>query len=425
MNITVLATGSRGDVQPFIALAYGLAQAGHEVRLVSNVQYAAWAARYGLSFGPVDWDAQQTLRDSPPPSHIEWRDLPGQIRRANQNTRQIFARAQADSWAHCQDAECLVYSLISPWGQSIAERLGIPALPGFLHPLTPTRQFPAQLILRNLGGALNYLSHLLGEQALWLTVRGAINDFRRQNLGLPAYPFNETLLGRLRRERTPILYSLSPSLIPRPPDWPEHVHMAGAWFLPSPPDWLPPPDLAEFLQAGSPAVYIGFGSMVLPGAESLAVLVQLALRQAGLRGVLARGWGGLRPGSPEPDIYVLDEIPHDWLFPRLAGVVHHGGAGTTQAGARAGVPGLVIPHTQDQPFWGKCLFDLGVGVAPLPEKQLTVERLAESLKTLSTDPDLHRRAALLGEQMRAERGLESTIEVIESFFIRGKLQIDE
>jgi UDP:flavonoid glycosyltransferase YjiC (YdhE family) len=209
-----------------------------------------------------------------------------------------------------------------------------------------------------------------------------------------------------------VLYGYSPHVIPPPPDWGADTHVTGYWFLDPPSGWTPPPALHEFLAAGPPPVYVGFGSMSSRNPQATAKLVLDALGAAGQRAVLLAGWSGLRPADLPDSVLMVDSVPFAWLFPRMAAVVHHGGAGTTAAGLRAGVPSIVVPFFGDQPYWGRRVAELGVGPAPIPRKRLTVEVLAGAIDRAVTDPVLRRRAAELGVRIRVEDGVARAVGVV-------------
>jgi UDP:flavonoid glycosyltransferase YjiC (YdhE family) len=210
-----------------------------------------------------------------------------------------------------------------------------------------------------------------------------------------------------------MLYGFSPSVIPAPADWSADDHVTGYWFLDPPADWTPPPDLLNFLQAGSPPVYIGFGSMGNRKPAEVTDLVLQALAKTGQRAILLSGWGGLQKTDLPASVFMIDSIPHAWLFARVAAVVHHGGAGTTGAGLRAGMPSIVIPFTTEQAFWGRRVQDLGVGPAPIPRSRLTVERLAQAIQDAVTNRDMRQQAAQLGSKIRAEHGISNAVKIIE------------
>ena len=209
----------------------------------------------------------------------------------------------------------------------------------------------------------------------------------------------------------PILYGFSPSVIPAPSDWDNHTHITGFWFVDEADDWQPPAALLDFLQAGSAPIYIGFGSMSSRAPEQTADLIIQALKLTNQRAILLSGWGGLQKANIPNSIFMIDSIPHSWLFPRVSAVVHHGGASTTAAGLKAGVPSVIIPFFGDQPFWGQRIADLGVGAKPIPRKQLTAERLANAIQEVVTNEDIRQRAAKLGKQIQTENGIESAVEI--------------
>ena len=415
MKLTFLATGSRGDVQPFVALAYGALQAGHAVRFVTNAVFADWVRSYGLEVCPVDWEPAEGIRVQLALQGLRGRQWLAGIRRVAETSDRIYRQTQGQSLQACQGAENLVYSFLAPWGLSIAEKLDVPSICGSLHPLTPTRQFPMQLVVGNFGGMLNYASHQAAVALLWLAMGSQTNRFRRE-IGLPALRSPRSFQELVCPQQAPLLCNLSPSVIPRPADWPDNIHLYGYWFLPPAPSWQPPANLVDFILRDSPPVYVGFGSMIVRDPARLADIVLRALRLAGLRAVLAAGWGALAAVKPSEELFLLQDIPHDWLFPHMAAVVHHGGAGTTSAGLKAGVPSVIVPFMQDQPFWGDRLHRLGVSPPPLPRRKLTAEALAERLIEATRTPALRDRSRQLGSQIAAERGIEQSIQVIEGYF---------
>jgi UDP:flavonoid glycosyltransferase YjiC (YdhE family) len=259
-------------------------------------------------------------------------------------------------------------------------------------------------------------------QMMWQGFRSADSLARQNVLNLPAASF----WGPYHSDRTrglPILYGFSPSVIPAPSDWSADNHVTGFWLLDSAEHWTPPSDLVDFLEAGPAPVYIGFGSMSTRKPEETADLVLQALSRTHQRAILFSGWGGLSKDYVPDSVFMVDSIPHAWLFPRVAAVVHHGGAGTTAAGLRAGVPAVVIPFFGDQPFWGQRVAELGVGPAPIPRQKLTVDRLAEAIQQAVTDKEMHQRAAYLGAKIQAEDGIACAVEIIQQVEKRGRIPI--
>ncbi len=273
-----------------------------------------------------------------------------------------------DAYAACRDADAIIcLGVFSAFGQAIAEALGIPIINVEPTPLLSTRAFPAPSwpIQKDLGGLHNYVSGMAMLQVIWQWYRPFVNDFR-QRLGLPTYTaaeFYRTL------RSTPMLSAYSPNIIPHPADWPDSVHITGYFFLDTPSDWQPSPELEAFLEAGDPPVYIGFGSMAGRNPEQLARLILEALAKSGQRGLLLTGWGGLRPELVPDNVFVVDSAPHSWLFPRMAAVVHHGGAGTTAEGLRAGVPYRDRSLCLRPTLLGSADQSVGPGTGPHPAKE--------------------------------------------------------
>jgi UDP:flavonoid glycosyltransferase YjiC (YdhE family) len=216
-----------------------------------------------------------------------------------------------------------------------------------------------------------------------------------------------------------VLYGYSRHVWPPPGGWDATNHVTGYWFLDAHADWLPPQDLLEFLDAGDPPVYVGFGSMGNRNPAEAAEITLQALQRAGQRGVLAAGWGGLSPAELPESVYMTSSIPHNWLFPRMAAVVHHGGAGTTAAGLRAGIPSIVVPFMGDQPCWGQRVAALGVGPRPIPRRKLTVEALAAAIGQAIHDSQMRQRARQLGENIRDEHGVANAVAIVRKLLPRG------
>jgi len=292
---------------------------------------------------------------------------------------------------------------------SIAERLHIPAIAAALQPVDVTGDFPCLLVThRNLGKMLNRWTYLTVWQGVWLLIRPLLNAWRRERLNLP--PLSMAYFPwQWDKTCPPIMYGFSPQVIPKPADWGVHITVTGYWFLEETDHWQPPTALIDFLESGPPPVYIGFGSMSTRNPEEMTALVLQALARTKQRGLLLTGWGGLSQSDLPDHVFKIEYAPHDWLFPRMAAVVHHGGAGTTGAGLRAGVPNIVIPFLVDQPFWGKRVAALGAGPQPILRKKLTVDRLAAAMTTAVTDTAMRRRAAVIGEHIRAENGVANAV----------------
>ena len=415
MKIALITFGSRGDVQPYIALGKGLKRTGHDVRLITHDPYADAVQREGLSFFPCGSDlqaivktAQQTTGTQKTPDPI-W-----QIRRSLQLMEPYFLEMIERSWKASQGMDVLVFNVLGALvGIPFAHKLGITAYAAYAQPLVPTRVFPGFIAppLPSLLAPLRPSYNLL---------TGSLTHFFTGTLyELPTYKALRQVIGKTPRASTlmrqhplPILHGYSPSFLPRPKDWPSNCHVTGYWFLDYEQDWQPSVELRNFLQAGPPPISIGFGSMNSEHPEQMTELALHALQQTGQRGILLSGWGGIKPEDVPDNVFVLNAAPHDWLFPQMAAVVHHGGAGTTGASLRAGIPTIVVPFIADQYFWGRQVYAQGVGPRPLAQKHLTADILAKTITQAVTDKEMHKRAALLGTRIREEDGVGKAVELI-------------
>jgi UDP:flavonoid glycosyltransferase YjiC (YdhE family) len=211
----------------------------------------------------------------------------------------------------------------------------------------------------------------------------------------------------------PVFNGYSPTVLPKPPDWPESVHVTGYWFLDQLIDWEPPTELVDFLDSGPAPVYVGFGSMHARSSKEMTRVVVEALSRVGLRGILLSGWGALSHDGLPDYVLPVKSVPHEWLFPRVTAVVHHGGAGTTGAGLRAGVPSILVPFFGDQYFWASRVAALGVGPESIPVKRLSVESLERALRFAVTDERMRERASDVGAAIQAENGVARVVEVLE------------
>ncbi|MFN2222206.1 MAG: glycosyltransferase, partial [Candidatus Promineifilaceae bacterium] len=242
---------------------------------------------------------------------------------------------------------------------------------------------------------------------------GMVNEMRQEQMGLEKFPKGTGLYKTAAGRPIPVMHGFSAQVIPRPADWPDYASIPGYWFLDRKEDWQPSAKLGEFLAAGEAPVYVGFGSMAGKDPARLTEIVIEALLQANVRGILASGWGGLETADLPPSILPIERAPHDWLFPQVSAVVHHGGAGTTAAGLRAGRPTVVCPFMGDQPFWGSRVHALGAGPQPIPQKKLTANGLAAAIKTAVNDDQMRETADTLGKKIRAENGVDTAVALIE------------
>ncbi|MGN6169142.1 MAG: glycosyltransferase [Solirubrobacteraceae bacterium] len=405
-GILLVSPGSRGDVQPFVALALGLDAAGHQVTVAAPEKLGGLVEGVGVRFVPLAVDFA-ALSDRPELTTGNPLAHPRAVRRTMREVVMPMMRRMLDGAADAAEgAQAIVHHPKLMGGDDLAAAHGVPGIAAATLPLlSPTSAFPPPgVINRDLGAWLNRASYRL-LPLMNVAYSSLLRDWRRERLGLrkPA-----ATAGRLR------LYCYSPAVVPTPADWDETSIATGYWELPQTSLPPPPDDLAAFLSDGTAPVTVGFGSMIGTDPARITATVVAALRRAGRRGVLITGGGGLLADAVTgDDVIAVPEVPHAWLFERVAAVVHHGGAGTTGAGLRAGRPTVVCPFIGDQPFWARAVYERGAGPAPLPATHLEPESLHEAILRATTDPEIARRVGGLGEQLRTERGVARAVRAIQ------------
>jgi sterol 3beta-glucosyltransferase len=417
-RVRILSTtfGTRGDVQPYVALGGALRARGHEVALAVPEGFRELVESVGVGLHPAGSRMLTMLQEVMP-------ELGGarDALRTLGVMREAMREHLDEQWdaARATDPDVIIYHPKTLAGASLAEALGVPGVLSLPLPFyTPTRAFPIPFLGgASLPGWANRASYAFTRLAT-IMYAGMINDLRRR-MGLGGVGRLADPLRNPDGSTVPVVYPYSRHVVPVPADYPPSAHVTGYWFLERDPAWRPHPRLVDFLSAGAPPVYVGFGSMGFgKGADERRDAVLRALAVNRLRGVVATGWGGLTAGeSPSEDVLVVDAVPHDWLFEKVAAVVHHGGAGSTAAGLRAGKPTLVCPFVGDQPFWGARVRAAGAGPAPLPARKLAAG-LTERLGDLVRTDDYRRRATRLGELIRGEDGLGHGVDAVEGVVAR-------
>lgn len=407
MRIVALTFGTEGDTRPMVALSRGLLDAGHDVTLLAERSGASYAAALGVPFVPLAGDMAQAMRGAAAGLTHRGADVHYVAR-----TLAAIANANAAAWmratlerAHGADV-ILAGGLAIYVGLSSAETLGIRVIGVGLQPMIATRAFASPFLppLR-LPGVLNRASHKLVLAMMWRAFRRALNDARHSVAG--ATPRTHAW------DDYPVLLGISPTLVPRPDDGPDDIAITGYWFAPHDRAFVPDAALVEFLAAGDAPIYVGFGSMLGFDRDQVMRVVLEALD--GRRALLHEGWSGFAEGELPAHVHRIGHVPHDWLFPQTSTIVHHGGAGTTHAAARAGVPSVVLPFAADQFFWAKRLESVGVAPPMLTHRKLTAARLRERL-ALAATLTLRRRAHAIGKAIAAETGVANAVAQIDAYF---------
>ncbi|KAL4872368.1 sterol 3-beta-glucosyltransferase [Aspergillus spectabilis] len=414
LKITCLTIGSRGDVQPYIALCKGLLAEGHKPKIATHAEFGPWILKHGIDFAPVDGDPAELMRLCVENGMFTLSFL----KEATAKFRGWIDDLLSSAWKSCQGSDLLIESPSAMAGIHIAEALRIPYFRGFTMPWSRTRAYPHAFAVPEyrMGGGYNYFTYVMFENVFWRAISGQVNRWRMKELGLKA-----TNLDKMQPNNVPFLYNYSPSVVPPPLDYPDWIRITGYWFLSEGSDWTPPKELADFIQRarqdGKKIVYIGFGSIVVSDPAALTRTVVESVQKADVRCILSKGWSARLgdPASAKPEIPLPPEIlqiqsaPHDWLFSQIDAAAHHGGAGTTGASLRAGVPTITKPFFGDQFFFGNRIEDLGVGICM---KKLNVGVFSRSLWTVTHDERMIVRAKRLGERIRSEDGVATAIQAI-------------
>lgn len=410
-KIVIVGIGTRGDVAPLTGIGVRLQEAGHDVVIAAHEPYAEMIESCGLRYRLMDLDfGFEGDYEEIHRKHVE-----------AFNTREGF-RVIGTGMMAALRAESPDVLLFTPWaefaGHPYAEAHGIPAIGVRLQPLSATADYPPSVAGVWSAGAFG--NRLFADLGAWVVDRryaGVVAGFRRE-LGLP-----KVSVRTLRRRRTaaewPMLHGYSPLVAPRPADWRPGMDVTGFWWPARPTDWEPPADLVEFLAAGPAPVFVSFGSNMTDTARAaeLSEIVRGALRTAGVRGIVQAGWAGLEVTDRE--VITLGDIPYDWLFPQVAAVVHHSGAGTCAAALRAAVPTVAIPESPEQQFWAHRFGLLGVTAGTIRQPDLTTEWLAEAIKTATTDDGLRAHVARIADLLEAENGSDAVVRTVEKVLERS------
>ncbi|KAM3493089.1 hypothetical protein MY3957_003686 [Beauveria namnaoensis] len=410
LNIVIQVVGSRGDVQPFVALGTELQRHGHRVRLATHNIFDKFVRDAGLEFYPVggnpaDLMAYMVKNPSLIPSMGSL--VAGEV----QKKRHMVEEMLDGFWDSClQDdpvtgkpfvADAIIANPPSFAHVHCAQALGIPVHLMFTMPWSNTRSFPHPLAnLKNVNGDVgiaNYLSYDVVEWMTWQGLGDIVNKWRRSIDLEDVAMFDGPML--TKSLNIPFTYCWSPALVPKPEDWPSHIDVCGFFFRDAP-KFAPPADLVQFIEFGPAPIYIGFGSIVLDDPDKVLRTILDAVRATGVRAIISKGWSDM-PGSDSPDIYWIADCPHEWLFQHVYAVVHHGGAGTTACGLRNGKPTIIVPFFGDQPFWGDMVARAGAGPKPIPHKEMTADILAQGIQYCLSDTAVAA-AKLLASRMESE-----------------------
>jgi sterol 3beta-glucosyltransferase len=416
MRALLLTVGSQGDVQPFVALASRLRSAGHEALLAAPAVYQGLCTAADVPFAPLDLD--MTAVGQAVAGKHGLRHVLAFTKAMGQRAGSALPAAAA---AARDGADVVVHHPVLPIGQHLAELLRVPAVVAPPLPaLVPTREFlsPAWPCAIGLPRALYRPSYRAARFLTGAWCRRDIDAWRRDELGLAGRRRgrHDPLAPDKADKQVTVLHAFSAHVVPRPADWPASAHITGYWFTEAARTWTAPRRLAGFVDAGDPPVYLGFGSMPVADPARLAAAIATAAGRTGVRFVvfsLSPDLRRLLAAVPGGRVLVIRQVPHDWLFPRVAAVVHHGGAGTTGAAVAAGRPQVIWPFGIDQHFWARRMVSLGVAVPAPPARALSGETLARAVDRATNDQLLTDLAVELAHRVQAEDGTGQAVAHLE------------
>lgn len=417
MKITILTSGTRGDVQPFIALGVALRELGAEVTIVASVNFESLVTSYGLGFSPTRVDISKVMQSGElEASGKKAKTLKVFSVQKDNNFLSRLIDVQEDYYTACEDTDVIIYHVGAAIGHMIAKEKGIISILGCPFPIMETDEYPAILFYqKKLPKAFNRLTHKIFKKGFWMATKKPLEVFYRERLHKRVPIENPIDSSDLK------LVSCSQSIFKTP----NTAFAGGYWFLDEPGGYIPPDSLTEFLTKGSKPIYIGFGSI---GNQKEAVektkMIVSAIEQSNCRAIIATGFGGLKeiPNLPE-SIYLLKEAPHSWLFPRCSIAIHHGGAGTTAEGFRSGIPMIIVPHGNDQYAWGKRVFELGVGSAPIGNEELTTENLVNAIEFAGSKSVIEN-AKKLSRVIRQENGAMKAAQYVMAYLQKKQISRD-
>ncbi|KAF3033558.1 Sterol 3-beta-glucosyltransferase [Didymella heteroderae] len=427
LTVVCLTIGSRGDVQPYIALCKELLKEGHKPRIATHAEFEPWVKKHGIDFAPVDGNPAELMRICVEHGMFTY----GFMKEANSKFRGWLDDVCSSAWRACQGADVLIESPSAMAGIHIAEALEIPYFRAFTMPWTRTRAYPHafSVLEKKMGGGYNSITYITFDAIFWTAISGQINKWRRRELGL-----QNTSQAKMQANSRPFLYNFSPHVVPPPLDWPDWIRVTGYWFLDEADMYEPPADLMAFIEKArkddKKLVYIGFGSIVIDDPAALTKTVVDSVLKADIRCVLSKGWSdrletkdASKPEIPlPPEVFQIQAAPHDWLFKQMDAAVHHGGSGTTGASLRAGIPTIIKPFFGDQYFFAQRVEDLGVGVWL---KKVNTSVFSRALWEVTNSQRMIVKAKVLGQKIRKDNGAQVAIQTIYRELDRARTLINK
>ncbi|KAK1415046.1 hypothetical protein QVD17_30815 [Tagetes erecta] len=422
LQIAMLIVGTRGDVQPFVAIGKRLQEYGHRVRLATHLNFKEFVKASGLEFFPLGGDPK-VLAGYMVKNKGFLPSEPSELQIQRSQIKDIVFSLLPACMDHDPDTnvpfnvDAIIANPPAYGHTHVAEALKVPLHIFFTMPWTPTSEFPHPLS-RVRQPVANRLSYQIVDALIWMGMRDIINEFRKKKLKLR--PVTYLSGSNNSPQDLPYGYIWSPHLVPKPKDWGPHIDVVGFCFLDLASSYIPPDSLVEWLEKGEKPIYIGFGSLPVQDPDGMTEIIVKALEVTAQRGIINKGWGGLGNLAKSKDfVYLLDNVPHDWLFLQCAAVVHHGGAGTTAAGLKAACPTTVVPFFGDQPFWGRQVHARGVGPPPIPVEDFSLKNMVSAIQFM-LKPEVKIRATELAKAMADEDGVKGAVDAFHKHYGRWK-----
>jgi sterol 3beta-glucosyltransferase len=422
MKVAIISVGSRGDLQPFVALGLGLQAAGHEVVIISSKNEAEFVRDYGLTFYALNVDIKnlmeseevQNMSKGNNPVQFFWSHLKG-----SKKLKQLMVETQNEIWNGSKDADVLVFHPGMPIAFFIAKELQKISVMANPFPVVPSDNYPSILFYSfpRLGTLYNMLTHFLFDKLFWSLSKSAIKEFWETKVKSKV-DFRTSAIQQQIKSGMPILNAYSEILFKSDVNWPKNIHTTGSWRIANDSNYKPSKILLDFLGNGTEPIYVGFGSMKDDSSyqKTIEIIIE-AIQFTNQRAIIGLGWNDALNNIIIPDrVIFVDNIPHSWLFPQMKMVIHHGGAGTTSEGITAGKPTIIIPHNADQPAWGKRIYELGVGPKPIKKTNITITNLTAAIQ-YALLPNIIENANQLGKKLRQENGIDIAVKVIEKSFL--------
>ncbi|MBU3113669.1 glycosyltransferase [Clostridium lacusfryxellense] len=408
--ITILCAGSRGDFQPYLALAMELKKLGKDVRITGMREFESFIRSYGIDFYPIQADFKSLNVDENMLKQAQSADNPLKMLLTFNKMKKYGALIANEYYASCEGSELIIYHPGVTLGYFAAEKLGIPSILASPFPMHKTKEQTSviQYGRKKSKPFTNQISYFMLQGMLWLASKDSVTGFWKKKFGGRPKGFGRPY-ERHNNKQNPAVISCSNFVFNRPSDWNENIHQSGYWFVEEKMDYTPSKELSDFLSSGEKPVYIGFGSVFhADKKDTLSKLIIDALTRSGKRGIIC-GMGKI--DNLPKNVIAIDSIPHSWLFERVSAVCHHGGAGTTAAGFKAGIPSIIVPFANDQFAWAHRAHDLGVGSKPIPAKTLTADNLAAAIDYALQD-NIKIKAKTLAENIATESGALDCAKVI-------------